>query len=37
VPRASNFILNPTHPLIGHVRIEPPEPFAFDRRLLKRE
>lgn len=36
VPRASNLILNPAHWLTGHVRVEPLEPFAFDRRLLKR-
>ena len=36
VPRASNFVINPRHPLIGKVRIRSMEPFAFDRRLLKR-
>ena len=37
VPRASNFLINPTHPLIAHLRIEPLEPFAFDRRLLRQK
>lgn len=37
VPRASNFVLNPAHPLVEHVRVEPLEPFAFDRRLLRRK
>lgn len=37
VPRASNFLLNPTHSLITQVRIEPLEPFAFDRRLLRQK
>jgi RES domain-containing protein len=37
VPRASNFVVNPAHGLIGQVKIEPLEPFAFDRRLLRRE
>lgn len=36
VPRAANFLINPAHPLIAHLRIEPLEPFVFDRRLLKR-
>ncbi len=36
VPRASNFILNPVNPLTAYLRIEPLEPFAFDRRLLRR-
>ena len=34
VPHASNFVLNPAHPLIGKVRIKSIEPFVFDRRLL---
>ena len=37
VLRASNFILNPAHPLAAHIRIESLEPFAFDRRLLERK
>jgi RES domain-containing protein len=37
VPRASDFILNPAHGLIGQVKIEPLEPFALDRRLLRRK
>jgi len=36
VPRGSNFVINPGHPLIERVRIGSMEPFAFDRRLLKR-
>ena len=36
VPRGSNFVVNPNHPLIAKIRIDSIEPFAFDRRLLKR-
>jgi RES domain-containing protein len=36
VPRASNFVISPGHPLIEGVRIGSVEPFSFDRRLLKR-
>lgn len=34
VPHASNFMLNPAHPLMARVAIGSIEPFAFDRRLL---
>jgi RES domain-containing protein len=37
VPRASNFLINPTHPLIADLRIEPLEPYTFDRRLLRQK
>ncbi|HKP22598.1 MAG TPA: RES family NAD+ phosphorylase [Dongiaceae bacterium] len=37
VPRASNFMVNPLHPLAAHLRVAPLEPFAFDRRLLRRQ
>jgi RES domain-containing protein len=37
VPRANNFMVNPLHPLSAHLRVEPLEPFAFDRRLLRRQ
>lgn len=34
VPHASNFVLNPAHPLMDQVTIQSIDPFAFDRRLL---
>ena len=34
VPHASNYVLNPVHPLISQVRISSIDPFAFDQRLL---
>jgi RES domain-containing protein len=36
VPRSSNFVVNPAHSLIAGVTSESLEPFAFDRRLLRR-
>lgn len=35
VPRESNYLLNPAHPDFLRVRIRPPEPFGFDRRMWK--
>jgi RES domain-containing protein len=34
VPRQHNYLLNPEHPDFGALKISPPEPFAFDMRLL---
>jgi RES domain-containing protein len=34
VPQASNYVLNPAHPLSAKLSIMSIEPFAFDRRLL---
>ncbi|HWL52476.1 MAG TPA: RES family NAD+ phosphorylase [Chthoniobacteraceae bacterium] len=34
VPDESNLLLNPAHPDFGKVTIGPPEPFAFDARLI---
>jgi RES domain-containing protein len=34
IPSECNFVLNPAHADFGHIRIEPPEPFGFDPRLL---
>ena len=35
VPSADNFLLNPAHADFAKVKVEPPEPFEFDPRLLK--
>ena len=35
IPGETNFLLNPRHPAFPRIRIGPPEPFAFDQRLLK--
>lgn len=34
IPRQHNYLLNPEHPDFGALKILPPEPFAFDMRLL---
>lgn len=34
IPSESNYLLNPNHEDFEKVRIHPPEPFAFDPRLL---
>lgn len=34
IPSEWNFVLNPTHPDFRRIKIDPPEPFAFDPRLL---
>ncbi|HEV8391470.1 MAG TPA: RES family NAD+ phosphorylase [Dongiaceae bacterium] len=34
VPRASNYVLDPAHPLMAQVTIKSTDPFVFDRRLL---
>ena len=35
VPAERNLLINPLHRAFGRVRIGPPEPFAFDRRLIR--
>jgi len=35
VPRERNYLLNPSHPDMVHIRIDPPESFTFDPRLWK--
>ena len=35
VPAERNVLINPLHRAFGLVRVGPPEPFAFDRRLLR--
>lgn len=35
LPAERNVLINPAHPQIGRIRVLPPEPFAFDRRLLR--
>jgi RES domain-containing protein len=35
LPAERNVLLNPSHPQMRRVRTLPPEPFAFDRRLLR--
>jgi RES domain-containing protein len=34
IPSESNVLLNPAHPDFSRLRMHPPEPFAFDPRLL---
>lgn len=34
IPTEDNFLLNPAHPDFKKLRIDPPEPFGFDPRLL---
>lgn len=34
VPSELNYVLNPSHPDFGKIRISKPNPFAFDPRLL---
>ena len=36
VPGESNYLINPRHPNFGKLKIDPPEPFEFDARLLRR-
>jgi len=36
IPAAYNFLLNPAHAESTRMTIEPPQPFEFDARLLKR-
>ena len=36
LPWESNYLLNPAHSDFARVKIGKPEPFAFDRRLLKK-
>ena len=35
VPAERNLLINPRHRAFGRVRVGAPEPFAFDRRLLR--
>jgi len=32
----SNYLLNPRHQRFADIRVEPPQPFAFDLRLINR-
>ncbi|MCC5790164.1 MAG: RES family NAD+ phosphorylase [Opitutales bacterium] len=34
IPEESNYLLNPQHPDFPLIKISPPEPFAFDPRLI---
>lgn len=34
VEEENNYLINPGHPDSGSIRIDEPEPFEFDRRLL---
>ncbi len=34
IPTEKNYLINPEHPLVGTLRIHPPHPFAFDKRLI---
>ena len=36
IPQESNYLLNPSHPDFVKIRVNEPEPFAFDPRLLKK-
>ena len=36
IPSETNYLLNPAHPDFSKIVIRPPEPFAFDPRLLAR-
>jgi len=35
IPEEHNYILNPRHPKFAQIEIGPPEPFAFDPRLIE--
>lgn len=35
IPHESNYLINPAHASFASVQTAPPEPFAFDARLLK--
>ena len=35
VPSESNWLINPRHPASGDIRVQPPEPFRYDERLLR--
>lgn len=34
VPRQTNYLINPSHPLFGAIKVIESNPFAFDTRLL---
>ena len=36
VPRETNYLLNPAHPEFGRIKIDRPEPFSLDPRMLGR-
>jgi len=36
IPRESNFMLNPEHPIFGRIAVDAPLPFEFDLRLVAR-
>lgn len=36
IPTESNYLINPAHPDFASLTIDPPEPFLFDPRLLRR-
>jgi len=36
IPEEHNYLLNPRHPKYEQIEVGPPEPFAFDPRLLKK-
>ena len=36
IPEETNYLLNPAHPDFANIIIGPPEPFAFDPRLVAR-
>jgi RES domain-containing protein len=35
IPSEINFLINPAHPDFNKITIRPPQPFDFDKRLLK--
>lgn len=35
LPAERNLLVNPLHPAARRIRVQPPEAFAFDRRLLR--
>lgn len=37
IPKERNYLLNPVHPDMGRIELQPPEPFVFDPRLWSRE
>ncbi len=34
IPAESNYLINPTHPDAGKLRLTAPQPFQFDPRLI---
>jgi RES domain-containing protein len=35
LPAERNVLINPEHPQMSRIRVLSPEPFVFDRRLLR--